>query len=167
MSVTPKSTKEEILKATKDLLYEQGNVTIKEIAERAFVNVAAINYHFGSKDELVQIIIEKVIIDLRKEILDTITADLIDNTDIVALMDKLIKMLFGFVENHTGILNYSILQMATKAESTNLLINVFLADNEFTKIIISQLKLIFPEANSDQLFAKYLILFSSFIVPFS
>lgn len=165
-STTPKTTKEQIIEATRELLYEQGNVTIKEISERAYVNVASINYHFGSKDKLVQIIIEQVIADLRKEILDAIMEDPLTTMDVEKIMTRLVDLIFNFVENHTGIINYSILQMATQAESTNVLINLFLVDNQFTNTILGQLKMIFPDTNDDQLFAKYIILFSSFIVPF-
>lgn len=53
------TTTEAILQVTEKLLKEKGNVTIKEIADAAFVNIAAVNYHFRSKDALLQIVIEK------------------------------------------------------------------------------------------------------------
>jgi AcrR family transcriptional regulator len=47
-------TRERILDAALDLFGERGpaGTTIREIARRADVNVAAISYHFGGKDEL-------------------------------------------------------------------------------------------------------------------
>ena len=53
-----KDIKDVIVKTTKILLMEKGNATIKEIADKAYVNVAAINYHFGSKDNLIEIVIK-------------------------------------------------------------------------------------------------------------
>lgn len=49
------STKEKILKVTRDIIAEEGfqNITIRKIANRAGVNVAAVNYHFGSKDAVI------------------------------------------------------------------------------------------------------------------
>lgn len=49
------STKQRILNATLVTIAEEGyqNVTIRKIATRADVNVAAINYHFGSKDNVI------------------------------------------------------------------------------------------------------------------
>ncbi|MEN6348949.1 MAG: TetR/AcrR family transcriptional regulator [Syntrophomonas sp.] len=53
------STKDKIIKATLEIIAEQGfqNVTVRKIASRADVNIAAVNYHFGSKD----IVIDKAL----------------------------------------------------------------------------------------------------------
>jgi TetR/AcrR family transcriptional regulator, regulator of cefoperazone and chloramphenicol sensitivity len=48
-------TKQLILQATLQLLETQGlgQVTVRKIASEAGVNVAAVNYHFGSKDQVI------------------------------------------------------------------------------------------------------------------
>lgn len=50
------STQERILLATIECIEEYGlpNVTIRKIAEKAGVNIAAINYYFRSKDKLLE-----------------------------------------------------------------------------------------------------------------
>ncbi|MFH0734824.1 MAG: TetR/AcrR family transcriptional regulator [bacterium] len=50
------STKEKILFASLEFIEKNGinAITVRKIAEIADVNVAAINYHFGSKEELLQ-----------------------------------------------------------------------------------------------------------------
>lgn len=161
-----KNTKDCILKATKDLLDEKGNVTIKDIAERAYVNVAAINYHFGSKDKLIQIIIEDVVNNLRERIIELISAINYAVADFDKMMAELIDLIFTFSEKNAGIINYSLLQATSQSEATNVLVDSFLKDEEFTGLILSQLSIIFPDQNEDHLFAKYLLLFSSFVVPF-
>ncbi|AYE34673.1 TetR/AcrR family transcriptional regulator [Clostridium septicum] len=47
-------TKELILKNTIELISKKGDATIREIAEKAKVNVASINYHFGNKNNLLK-----------------------------------------------------------------------------------------------------------------
>lgn len=50
----PEGTRDRILDAALDLFGERGltGVTVRDIAARAKVNVAAISYHFGGKEEL-------------------------------------------------------------------------------------------------------------------
>ena len=49
------STKERIIKVTMEIIAAEGfqNVTIRKIATRAEVNIAAVNYHFGCKDAVI------------------------------------------------------------------------------------------------------------------
>lgn len=52
----PISTKEKLLAAASDVFVEKGfrDATVAEICNRADANVAAVNYHFGSKEALYQ-----------------------------------------------------------------------------------------------------------------
>ncbi|HHV73103.1 MAG TPA: TetR/AcrR family transcriptional regulator [Thermoanaerobacterium sp.] len=47
-------TKEKILNATIDIVGMKGEATIREITEKAGVNVASINYYFGNKNNLLK-----------------------------------------------------------------------------------------------------------------
>lgn len=55
MSGTQFSTKDRILGAAEELFALQGfsGTTLREVTSRADVNIAAVNYHFGSKENLV------------------------------------------------------------------------------------------------------------------
>jgi len=52
----PKKTKERLLAAAGDVFIEKGfrEATVAEICKRAEANIAAVNYHFGSKESLYQ-----------------------------------------------------------------------------------------------------------------
>jgi TetR/AcrR family fatty acid metabolism transcriptional regulator len=55
-------TRNKIIMAARDLFEEKGfdSTTVREIAAKANVNVALINYHFGSKDALLESLIEEM-----------------------------------------------------------------------------------------------------------
>lgn len=65
------STKENILQATLDLIKVSGceNLTIRRIALAANVNTALINYHFGSKDKLLNEAMKIVLNSLKENFL--------------------------------------------------------------------------------------------------
>lgn len=67
ISGTDLSKKDLILNAALDLIKDEGfeGVTIRKIAARANVNVALINYHFGSKDKLLNTVIQHLIASLK------------------------------------------------------------------------------------------------------
>lgn len=51
----PLSTKQKILQAAMDIIAAEGleKTTVRKIAARAGVNIAAVNYHFGGKDAVI------------------------------------------------------------------------------------------------------------------
>jgi AcrR family transcriptional regulator len=72
-------TKERILSASKELFASDGfeKVSLRAITQAAEVNLASVNYHFGSKDALIDAVIEDVITPVNRERLkrlDTIEA---------------------------------------------------------------------------------------------
>ncbi len=74
------STKERILEATERLLAEHGfeAVSLRDITGKAEVNVAAVNYHFGSKEKLFEEIQCRYIAPVNAErirMLDKVTVD--------------------------------------------------------------------------------------------
>ncbi|MDK2951928.1 MAG: TetR/AcrR family transcriptional regulator, regulator of cefoperazone and chloramphenicol [Kosmotogales bacterium] len=65
------ATRERILKVTKELLNKEGigSLSIRKIASEAGVNVASINYHFGSKNKLLFECMKDVVEKLEKTLL--------------------------------------------------------------------------------------------------
>src|SRR5881628_1017735 len=57
----PSDTRSRILDVAEELFGERGldRVSIRDITRKAKVNLAAINYHFGSKEDLIAAIFER------------------------------------------------------------------------------------------------------------
>jgi len=69
-------TRQRLIDATRDLLAErgEGEVSLRAITEAAGANVAAVSYHFGSKETLVREAIEESVERLVKDQLDGLRA---------------------------------------------------------------------------------------------
>ncbi|MHC4823722.1 MAG: TetR/AcrR family transcriptional regulator [Planctomycetota bacterium] len=67
-------TKERILQAAKELFAEKGfpGTSMREITSRAEVNLAAINYHFGSKEGLLLALVRRCLEPINKERLESL-----------------------------------------------------------------------------------------------
>ncbi len=158
--------KKQIIETTKKLLVEKGNITIKEIADAAYVNAAAINYHFKTKDNLIQIVIEEVVTELREKIVDEIKRIDSLNLDFEEIAMVMIEIIFDFAEKNVGIISYSFLQMASQSSATNVLAELFIFDQNFISTVLGQIAQVAPGQPEEVLLSKYLIIFSSFVVPF-
>src|SRR5438874_13218778 len=65
---TPCDTRSRILDVAEELFGEQGldRVSIRDITRTARVNLAAINYHFGSKEELIAAVFERRVVPVNE-----------------------------------------------------------------------------------------------------
>jgi len=61
-SATPTDTKTQILNATESLIAEHGyaGTTVRSIINQAGVNLAAVHYHFGSKEDLFRAVFSRI-----------------------------------------------------------------------------------------------------------
>lgn len=69
MSLQHFSTKDRILHAAEELFAEQGfgATSLRQVTSRADVNIAAVNYHFGSKDNLVNEVFRRRMDEMSRE----------------------------------------------------------------------------------------------------
>ena len=72
----PAATKDRILDAAEGLFMEHGfeATSLRSITATADVNLAAVNYHFGSKEELFQAVLTRRLDPMNQERLDLLTA---------------------------------------------------------------------------------------------
>ena len=72
------NTKEKIFLTAQKLFFQKGieRTSVKEISEKANINIAALNYHYKSKENLVDIIVEKIVNDFSPSLSQILCSDL-------------------------------------------------------------------------------------------
>lgn len=131
------STKERIIKVTMNIIIAEGfqNVTIRKIATQAGVNIAAINYHFGSKDAVINEALKKVTIPLKNAFTWLKQSDLKPQAKLELFIKEYADVLFKYPDIIKIIIDQNIhnypakveagYQEYLKDEGIELIINVF------------------------------------------
>lgn len=162
--MSKKDAKEVLLETTKALIKEHGYVTIKDITTHSYMNVAAVNYHFGSKDRL----IEAVIIDVIDELKEIITTRLVTaekNESMTLLLADMLSILYTFVGENAGVLKYLFLSIDNQLMSANELFYRFFEDKAFTELVYKNLSKAIKTKDPNELRARYMLIFSGAILP--
>ncbi len=114
--------KEAIIQAAIDLINEKGEdmntITVREICRKANVGLGLVNYHFGNKDRLIELCVERMvsdIVDIFRSIQEK-TAQL----SAFERLEYLGNMTFTFLFEHFAVSRTSILSdMRTPKEDDN------------------------------------------------
>ena len=114
--------KEAIIQAAIDLINEKGEdmntITVREICRKANVGLGLVNYHFGNKDRLIELCVERMvsdIVDIFRSIQEK-TAQL----SAFERLEYLGNMTFTFLFEHFAVSRTSILSdMCTPKEDDN------------------------------------------------
>ena len=158
------SIKKKIVNQAKSFLKSKGTFTIKEIAEACFINIAAVNYHFGSKENLLNIVLEDIIEEL-KSLLKLTINQLPNDANNEEVMEIILTMTYDFAIENVGIINYLFLQNEYQNENVHILIKEFFIDSPFTQEIYQKISDITNSNDPETIRVKYLLLFSSFAIP--
>ncbi|MGE4320143.1 MAG: TetR/AcrR family transcriptional regulator [Acholeplasmataceae bacterium] len=148
---------------TRKILEEHGNVTIKEIAERCYVNIASVNYYFGSKENLIFIVISEVLSEI-KQMVFTMVDDKQDKTP-EAFLEEIIGLIYNFSLDHVGILSYLFMANGMKDGQLAEFVRSFFLDPEFVQMVYKNLGEQLNTNDIKLLQVKYMIIFSSFFMP--
>lgn len=92
-------TKRLLILTVKELLSRTSDIKVKDITETAFVNIAAVNYHFDDKEKLVELAMQDIFVDF-KYVLNNFDVKNFENQEVA--ISGFIDMIFGFVKSHTG-----------------------------------------------------------------
>lgn len=153
--------RQHIIKVTSNLLKEGHDITIKNIADASYVNIASVNYYFGSKDQLFKIVCEEFINELKNGLLDIMIKYSEGSTEV--LLRKIISYLFDCFMENAGIMNYILQNLGNEQGDT--LLTTFFTENRFTLMLFDLFEKQTDIKNRERLFARYTILFASFLLP--
>lgn len=156
--------KDLIILKTKELIKDNPELTIKDIAEACYINIAAVNYHFGSKDNLISIVMNIIIEELKETVFNEIKK-ITEDDSIEDTLEKMLNIIYNFTMENTGVVRYLFLKKDNQINSTNLLIDAFFSENEFTKTVFDYLSKSTEIKDKQIIYARYMLLFSSFSIP--
>lgn len=125
--------KEKIIEVTIDLIQkangETHKITTRAIAKEAGVGVGLINYHFQSKENLVEICVQRIISDVIK----SFKPDANDELNSISRLKKVTKMVANFLVQNPSVSKISILgdmNAPKEADNTMKTVNGFLFSME-------------------------------------
>lgn len=153
-----------IITKAKELIMDQGGFTIKELTDATHVNIAAVNYHFGSKDNLTKMIIQDLIGDLRK-VLSYYIFRLERGIEIEVFIRELVNILYDFTVENAALLRYLFVSIDSQQLTSNELISAFFSENDFTTVAYGHLANLIGSENPKEIAARYMIFFASGAAP--
>jgi AcrR family transcriptional regulator len=132
MHGTPQfSTRQRILGAAEELFAERGfaGASLRQVTAAANVNLAAVNYHFGSKDNLIEEVFRRRLDELSRKRLELLaTLDAAGGVDLEALLDAFISPALELsLDRRGGSVFMRVLARAFAEHNSNL--RRFLSDN--------------------------------------
>jgi AcrR family transcriptional regulator len=159
--------KTKIIHSAEKLLKEKGTFTIKEIADDCYINIAAVNYHFGSKENLLNLVLQEIINELKSLLTNSIDYLTKQNLDNERMIEEILNLTYTFAMENIGIINYLFMQNEYQSENSHILIKEFFTDSPFTREIYSKLAETAKTDDQEILRVKYLLLFSSLLYRYS
>lgn len=155
------STKEKIVLATIDCIERDGiqNITIRRIAHEAGVNSAAINYHYGSKEKLINIALNRTMEEMTK--MPSETLDL-KNKSPKELLQNFLETFMGGAIQWPGIAKAHIYNPLIKNDYSNLFVKRF---NSFLEDLIFRMKGLKTNWKEEELRFSLIQLISAVTLP--
>lgn len=101
--------KQAMIAATIELIQENGGnteeLTVRAIAERSNVGIGLINYHFQTKENLIEVSVQRII----GEVISKFKPDMSGNLNRVEQLKKVVKSVADFLAEHPSVSRVSIL----------------------------------------------------------
>ncbi|MEG1805718.1 MAG: TetR/AcrR family transcriptional regulator [Clostridia bacterium] len=151
-------TKRLLIETVKELLKEDSEISIKEIATAASINTAAVNYHFGTKENLIAIATNEIIDELKQQIF--IFSEYAEKKPDQAL-ETFISELSIFTTNYKGLVKQLLIAQSNDSNY----FAVFMNDQKFIGLITEKIAKLGGSDSIYDAYAKFYILATSICVP--
>jgi len=161
---TSEDVKSTIIQTTRELISHNASITIRDIADACFVNIAAVNYHFGSKDRLISIVLHQFIDEIKASVVEKINA-IPPMTPMQTTLEAMINLIYNFAIDNSGVIGYLFMQGGNREFASTLLLDAFFGDGEFKRMVIQKLRETTGIEDENVLSARYILLFSCFAIP--
>ncbi|MDD4172121.1 MAG: TetR/AcrR family transcriptional regulator [Syntrophomonas sp.] len=158
------TTKEKIIKTTMTMIAEEGlqSITIRKIAAKAGVNVAAVNYHFGCKNAVINESLSTVT-DLLKNAFQNLNDDNRDDiTNLSMFINEYTDIMFQYPDILKNMINHAIHNQLLDGHVEY----IMFLKTEGIELIKATLGRIRPDQDDHHLYIKTLHLVSGLSYPF-
>jgi TetR/AcrR family transcriptional regulator, regulator of cefoperazone and chloramphenicol sensitivity len=152
-----------IIDTTKQLVRTKDNITIKDIADACYANIASVNYHFGTKDELILIVVLEIIDEIKEE-LNHIFQKIDAYESLHHFFDDIVLKLHAFAVQNHGVITLIYFNQSLHNE----LITLFmLGHNRLSGLEKKMMEHINPHQAKDQktIYLRYLMIVSALLIP--
>lgn len=162
MNETELDTKSKILQYAIDMVGSRGDVTVRELAETAGVNVASINYYFGSKENLLKEVERHYSTVLYNVQYGIFTSDELSPYD---KMLEWAKCMSGFIYQYPALISLIVKLSVEDNHYTPVLIEKIYLNKELQNMMQQIIGTIIKSEDKKLLKLKYLQLFSGILGP--
>lgn len=151
-------TKRLLIDTVKTLLEDDIEISIKDIATKASINTAAVNYHFGTKENLIAIATNEIIDELKQRIFTF--AEFAEKESERAL-EIFITELTKFTTTYKGLVKQLLI---AQTKDSNYF-GVFINDQSFVGLITEKIMKLGNSNSIYDSYAKFFILATSICIP--
>ena len=162
--VKNEAVKKAIIETTRELMSHKSSITIRDIADACYVNIAAVNYYFGSKDYLLSLVLDQIINEITHAIIDRLERIPL-NTPIEESLEIMINMIYGYALENVGLFGYLFMNVENRDLASKLFIEAFFKKGEFKDMVFKKLRESSGLQDEQALYARYVLLFSCFCIP--
>ena len=164
------STKERILNTTEELISDKGfsSISLRTISSKAKTNLAAVNYHFGNKEKLIEMMLERRLnnlFELRVNLLDKLESGSDKPCNLKQILEAFIAPALTMSnDNHQGGKRFMQVLARAYAEKSNYLHDLLSAHYaDVIKRFATAIQRACPELDKQTVFWRFHFIMGSLV----